>query len=122
MKYYTEERTELLEFIPAECATLLDVGCSSGFFGKQLKKDRQIEIWGVEPVKEAAEIASKNLDKVLCEFFEDTNNYPVSYFDAITFNDSLEHFPDPEKPITLAKQLLKPGGVIIASIPNFRYF
>jgi 2-polyprenyl-3-methyl-5-hydroxy-6-metoxy-1,4-benzoquinol methylase len=114
MKYYTESREELLKFIPKNAKTLLDVGCSSGLFGKRLKEHREIEVWGVEPVENIANIATKNIDKVLCEFFDAKNNYPSAYFDVITFNDSLEHFPDPAPPT--------PNGVVVASIPNFRYF
>ncbi len=121
MKYYTENRSELLKFIPDNTKTLLDIGCSSGLFGKQLKEKKEIEVWGVEPVKDVAKKASKNLDKVLCEFFEEKNDYPLNYFDVITFNDSLEHFPDPIPPLHLAKKLLNKNGIIVASIPNFRY-
>ena len=120
-KYYSNTRSEMLEFIPNDCVRLLDVGCSSGGFGRVLKERRQVEVWGVEPFAEAAQEAEKHLDKVIRSFFDDAADLPKAYFDVITFNDSLEHFPDEYAPLKLAQTLLKPDGVIVTSIPNFRY-
>jgi len=37
-------------------------------------------------------------------------------------NDVLEHLPDPWTVLRQAHGLLNPGGVVVASIPNLRYF
>lgn len=111
----------MLNFIPAGCTRILDVGCASGQFGRALKANRNIEVWGVEPIEMAAREAEENLDRVICGYFDEQANLPIAYFDAVIFNDSLEHFPDEYPPLRLAQTLLKPGGVVIVSLPNFRY-
>lgn len=121
MNYYSYPRTEVINLIPRNCTKILDIGCGSGEFGRILKQQRQIEAWGVEPVDEAAKIAEKHLDHVICGFFDESINFPLNYFDAVIFNDSLEHFQDSYSPLHLAKKLIKPDGYIIASLPNFRY-
>lgn len=122
MNYYANTRQEILELIPDHCKILLDVGCGEGNFGKLFKQQRSNAIaWGVEPVTEVVAKANKNLDRVIHGYFDENSNIPDSYFDIITFNDSLEHFPEPYTPLFLAKKLIKPDGLIITSIPNFRY-
>lgn len=120
-KYYSNTREEILDFIPAGSTRVLDVGCGGGGFGLTLKATRSVEVWGVEPVVEAAAMARTRLDHVVQGFFDPEAELPRGYFDAITFNDSLEHFPDVFPPLRLAVELLRPGGVIVVSLPNFRY-
>jgi 2-polyprenyl-3-methyl-5-hydroxy-6-metoxy-1,4-benzoquinol methylase len=120
--YYTHNREELFNFIPNNCKSILDIGCSTGEFGKLLKsKNNKLIIWGVEPVENAFKIAKRNLDHVINDYFSEKLIFNNFTFDVITFNDSLEHFPDPEPPLKLAKKLLSKNGLIIVSIPNFRY-
>jgi SAM-dependent methyltransferase len=120
--YYEQTRIELHPFVPGDARILLDVGCGAGVFGAGLKKAREIEIWGVEPVAAAAAEASKRLDRVVTGYFEPNVGVPDRHFDVVMFNDSLEHFPAPEPALVLAVRKLKPGGVVVASIPNVRYF
>lgn len=119
--YYLNPRKDMRGFIPADCRRLLDVGCGAGGFGAGLKAERKLEVWGVEPYAPAADVARRNVDNVVCSPFAAGIELPPSYFDVITFNDSLEHFPDPFPPLALAKNYLAPGGRVIASIPNVRY-
>lgn len=120
--YFQVQRHEMLEYIPQRVSTLLDVGCASGSFGKLLKAERSVEIWGIEPNERAAEIAAKTLDKVICAAFDSSLNLPKQSFDCIVFNDVLEHFVDPYSALAYCKVLLKEQGVVVASIPNVRYF
>jgi SAM-dependent methyltransferase len=39
-------------------------------------------------------------------------------FDAVTMWHSLEHVPDPVATLALARRMLRPGGVLYASVPN----
>jgi 2-polyprenyl-3-methyl-5-hydroxy-6-metoxy-1,4-benzoquinol methylase len=114
-------RSEMLEFIPSSVQKLLDVGCHTGQFGLAVKNKFDAEVWGVEPNAETAKIASRNLDKVFQGYFSEELDLPEKYFDVISFNDVLEHIPDPWAVLQLAARKLKPGGRIVISIPNFRH-
>lgn len=122
--YYHNSRAEMVSFIPKNAERILDVGCSTGGFGANLKKDnKNIEVWGIEPYQSAAGEAAKVLDKVICSTLEE--NMPALegvQFDVIVFNDVLEHLTEPGTVLRLCKQYLKVGGVVLASIPNILYF
>lgn len=120
--YYEQDRKEVVDFLPVQASVILDIGCGVGAFGAGLKAQKDIEIWGVEPVSDVAASADKVLDKVINGLFDEHASLPDAYFDAVVFNDSLEHFPDPFPPLELAKtKLKKDTGVIVASIPNVRF-
>lgn len=122
--YYYNPRVEMLSFIPKESKRLLDIGCSTGGFGANLKKvNSAIEIWGIEPYSAAAQEASKQLENVINSIFEkDMPELEGQKFDVIVFNDVLEHLVNPEKTLQDCHQYLTEGGVIVASIPNIMYF
>ncbi len=121
--YYANHRPEMLAFIPPQPGRVLDVGCGKGGFGAMLKRRLpDAEVWGVEPVLAACAEASKVLDRALHGFFDESLALAEGSFDTIVFNDSLEHFPETMPPLQLARRLLKPGGRIVASIPNIRHW
>ncbi len=119
--YFDCGRDELLPFIPRGAQRILDVGCASGLFGERLKRELQAECWGVEPAAKAAELARTRLDKVIHGFFSPDLQLPPASFDLICFNDVLEHIPEPVSTLQYARTLLRPGGRVFASLPNFRY-
>ncbi len=119
--YYSQERMEMLPFVPKGVKTVLDIGCSSGGFGKILKENLKCEVWGIEPTEAATE-ASKHLDKVFYDYFHKDLDFSNKKFDAIIFNDVLEHLIDPWESLTRCKTLLTPNGCIIASIPNVQCY
>lgn len=120
--YYTNVRTEMLQFIPENCRVILEVGCSGGLFGESLKINRKAEVWGVEPNIEAASHAAIRLDKVITgEFSTVIPDLPSGYFDCIVCNDVLEHMTDPDQTLKDCKRLLSVQGYLVSSIPNVRY-
>lgn len=122
--YYQQSRPEMLQFIPLDAKRVLDVGCSSGGFGKLLKSERAgIEVWGIEPDQTSATIASNGLDKVINGLFSsDLAEIQNKTFDCVVFNDVLEHTANPGEILEQCKHFLSPGGSVVASIPNILHF
>jgi len=119
--YYSNYRYEMMDFLPKEANTYLELGCSEGKFGKQIK-DLGKTVWGSEYVPETAEKASLLLDKVLVgDINEHCNELPDNYFDCIISNDVLEHLTYPTDTFLKLAPKLTANGYIVASIPNVRY-
>jgi SAM-dependent methyltransferase len=119
--YGHSARNEMHRFVPDTARRILEVGCNTGGFGAALKMSRGVEVWGVEPDAKAAAQAAAQLDKVIQSPFTDGIDIPNGYFDALVFNDVLEHMVDPWIALRLATEKLAAGGVVVASIPNLRH-
>jgi len=112
----------MVAFVPETARTILDIGCGAGGYGRTLKASRTaIEVWGVESNPDIAQIAAKHLDRVVIASFPGPVDVPSNSFDVVQFNDVLEHMADPWEALRQANQILKPTGVVVASIPNVRY-
>jgi SAM-dependent methyltransferase len=98
-------------------ARLLDVGCGAGDLAAVFKR-HGFDVCGVEPSAAAASHAAAGGVDVHCGVLADAPWAPAS-FDAIVFNHSLEHIPDPGEAIEQAAQLLRPGGLLAIAVPNF---
>jgi 2-polyprenyl-3-methyl-5-hydroxy-6-metoxy-1,4-benzoquinol methylase len=120
--YAGSSRHEMLRFIPSRTEKALEVGCSVGNFGALVKSELKAEVWGIEIDENACAVASARLDTVICGPFERRSELSGEKFDCVIFNDVLEHMVDPHGALTYAKELLKPRGTVVASIPNVRYF
>jgi len=124
--YFEHHREELLNFIPEGSASILDIGCGSGGFLSNF--DNKIYRVGIEPDIAAAEIARQRADLIITGEFNEKSIVEllefseVRKFDCIFFNDVLEHLYDPWSAIQLCKKILRPEGVIIASIPNILFY
>lgn len=120
--YYSNERHEMLQFLPASASKILDIGCSNGAFAARVKDQNKAEVWGIEFMPDEAEKAKQKLDKVFsgpCENFID--ELPNGYFDVIYCNDVLEHLVDPYRVLESLRSKLSEQGVLISSIPNIRF-
>lgn len=121
--YYSLSRPEIAAFVPDNIKTILDIGCGQGAFLELVKQQTGAETWGVEVVKEVAQKVKSKIDKIEIGKVEDViHNIPDGYFDCITFNDVLEHLLEPTEVLKLDRPKLAPNGILIASIPNVRYF
>ena len=119
--YFKANRYEMLAFIPENAKRILEVGCGEGAFSKGLKRENR-EMWGVEMNPTAAEKAIDVFTFVLeGDFNSIYEQLPRNHFDCIIFNDVLEHIYSPWDTIKMAKSLLSADGVLVSSIPNFRY-
>ena len=124
--YYGHPRREMEPFVPAGAASVLDVGCGAGAFAATLRAarvDRPLEIWGVELSPTAAARAGIVCDRVLGgDGVTMLRTLPDGRFDCVVMNDVLEHLADPSALLREARRVLAPGGALVASLPNVRYF
>jgi 2-polyprenyl-3-methyl-5-hydroxy-6-metoxy-1,4-benzoquinol methylase len=120
--YYSQQRPEVLGFIPPSARRILDVGCGEGGFGAQVKRKLGATVWGIELMPSIADRARERLDRVIAgDILDQLEQLPDGYFDCITFNDVLEHLIDPYRVLRAVKLKLSPSGVVVASIPNIRF-
>jgi SAM-dependent methyltransferase len=101
---------------------LLDVGCSSGYFGGYIKNQKKCKVYGIE-VSEDVKEAKKVLDGVYS--FDLEGEWPEDIYerkyDYILFGDVLEHLKDPGYALKRAKRLLNSQGRMFVSIPNIAH-
>ena len=119
--YFHNQRAEMLKYIPQNATRILEVGCGEGAFSSLLKRSDR-ELWGIEMNEDAAQKATEVCTFVLVGDFNTIyNQLPKNHFDCVIFNDVLEHIYAPWDTIKMVKSLLTQNGVLVSSIPNFRY-
>jgi 2-polyprenyl-3-methyl-5-hydroxy-6-metoxy-1,4-benzoquinol methylase len=114
--YYRYPRMDVVELLPEEITSLLDVGCGSGAFGRVVRDQWNCRVVGVELNAAAAATARQVLDEVIEGDINDLNI--EERFDVITVNDVLEHVEDPESLLGNLIELGSPDGHLVVSIPN----
>jgi len=121
--YFEYARIEILPLLPDEIGTALEIGCGTGNTLRWLKAQKQCRwVGGVELFSDAAKRAREQLDAVY-EGNVEQLDLPIEQgsLDIILCLDVLEHLLDPWSVVRRLHKLLKPGGVLIASIPNVRH-
>jgi 2-polyprenyl-3-methyl-5-hydroxy-6-metoxy-1,4-benzoquinol methylase len=121
-EYFNLARTDVLPMVPV-CQRLLDVGCGSGATSAMIKQQGICsEAVGIELFEDAATVARTRLDRVITGDIS-TMDLPFEdhSFDVILCLDVLEHTVDPWSVLRKLRRLIKPGGVLIASIPNIAF-
>lgn len=122
-EYYAGNRADIMSFVPTTIKKTLEFGCGQGNFSALIKKHFSVEAWAVELHEESAKLASQKLDRVLCmDAMKAIDELPDRYFDCIFFLDILEHLADPYTLLEKCRDKLSDQGVVIASIPNIRYY
>ncbi len=102
---------------------VLDVGCANGYLAEVLTA-RGCTVSGVEYDAAAAEEARQYLDRLVVGDLEQLDlvgELGEGQFDVVVFGDVLEHLRDPGAALRDARTLLRPGGRIVASVPNIAH-
>lgn len=122
---YIGPRNDIIKNIPDNVSKILDIGCSIGTLGKQIKQENDVEVIGIEIDKDMASEAHKSLDKVITADVEtlclDTY-FPSTYFDCVILADIIEHLKDPWNLLKNTSSILSDNGLVIACIPNIRHY
>lgn len=108
---------------------VLELGCSTGFMGEYLVKNKKCKVFGIEKNKIEAEIAKKKLNGVLVSdieekgiFFETIKLTKGEKFDVILATSVLEHLKNPDLVLKNLKKILTKDGIIIISTPNIAHW
>ena len=120
--YAAGESTALIGgFIPAG-ARVLDIGCGTGSVSRLLREHRHATVVGIEPNAERAALCRTRGIEVHTGFLTAELLATLGQFDAVVFADVLEHLADPSAMLRLVRPALKPGGVVVASMPNIAHW
>jgi len=115
---FQRDRLEIFErLIPREKRRLLDIGCGPGFFLKTAK-ERGWRVLGIEPSRQAAAHARSLGVNVVEGFFNAESAPNLGAFDVVHLNNVLEHVPNPQEVVRLARDLVPQGGLICLNVPN----
>ena len=114
--FLTNRKVNIIKrYIPLPCS-LLDVGCGNGGFLKYLDP-HLFDAHGLEPVKEAVEAANQaGLQVSQGNILKDSLS-PERY-DVVTLWHVFEHIKDPVATLNRIHAILRPGGILVMSMPN----
>lgn len=120
--YFDFERRDIEPLLPARARRVLEVGCGAGATLRWLRDSgRAAHTTGIELSADAAAVARSRVDTLLEGPLERwMPALPQEGFDLVLALDVLEHLVDPWDAARRLHGLLKPGGVLIASLPNVR--
>jgi|HubBroStandDraft_2_1064218.scaffolds.fasta_scaffold06781_4 SAM-dependent methyltransferase len=98
---------------------LLDVGCFSGLFLEHAHA-RGFSVVGVEPNRDAYLYVTRFLKFEVSHGSLKAARFPASRFSVVTFQDVIEHVPDPVSDLQESLRILRPGGLLLLTTPNVR--
>ena len=99
---------------------VLDVGCGDGVLIEYLKKEKNIDVRGLEISKDKVQnCISKGLTVIEGNAEIDLKQFPDNSFDYVVLSQTLQAFINPELVI---KELLRVGKRAIITIPNFGFW
>lgn len=122
--YYSHVREEISQLLPSRVGRILEIGCGRGETLAWIKRTKGTSFaCGIELSPDSSDAAKSKLDRVVAGNFEEIE-LPDEFesFDVVLCLDVLEHLVDPWRAVQRIEGLLAAGGILIASIPNVRYF
>ena len=124
---YENARPEIQRLVPTDARRILDLGCSSGALGAALKDRGPCEVVGIELDPVYAAEAEGRLDRVVRGDLDvlassDEALDDLGRFDCLVCGDVLEHLRDPWLVLARFARVLEPGGTVVVSVPNIRYW
>ena len=99
---------------------VLDVGCDDGTLMEFLKRNKNVDIRGIEISKKKVQTCiAKGLTVIEGNAEFDLKQFPNDSFDYVVLGQTLQAFINPE---TVIKELLRVGKKAVITIPNFGHW
>jgi 2-polyprenyl-3-methyl-5-hydroxy-6-metoxy-1,4-benzoquinol methylase len=108
---------ERLKKYTAKPGKILDIGAATGSYLSVFKKGGW-EVFGIELSDYIRDVARRVYSLSLFPDLK-TAAFPDDYFDLIIMIQVIEHISDPMDIIQNVARVLKPGGILYISTPNF---
>ena len=111
---------KIIADIIEEKTRVLDVGCDEGILMEFLKKNKNVDIRGIEISKDKVQICiAKGLTVIEGNAEFDLKQFPNDSFEYVVLGQTLQAFVNPE---IVIKELLRVGKKAIITIPNFGHW
>lgn len=120
-KYYEDRRDDVLQLVPHDTRRVLSVGCACGTTEQALVK-HGIDVVGI-PLDSiiAASAGTKGIAMLSPDFEKAAKELQGQQFDCILMMDILQQLRDPVAILRLYNGLLRDGGLLLISVPNWNY-
>ena len=114
--------SELVSLIKLE-SSILEIGCGQSKCLRFLARNNHLKeenIYGVDQSDEAIEFSKKKLPGAKLSVGDAYNLvFPDNSFDFVLLMEVIEHFDDPIAALREIYRVLKPGGKVFISFPNY---
>lgn len=117
LAYQMGRRTSRITRFQPRPGTVLDIGCATGAFLVAMR-DLGWQVQGVELSEHAAEYARQVQKLPVHTGTAESAHFAENQFDVVTMWDVLEHVIDPRQTLREVARILKPGGLLVLSLPN----
>ena len=97
---------------------VLDVGCANGKFLTSMADIGDYKLYGLDFKNTGVDFESLGID--YREGTLESIDYPENHFDAVMMDNLIEHVPDLHPFMEKLKYIVKPGGYIFGTTPNYR--
>lgn len=124
-QYFDQDEDSVTGMLPAlipHGARLLEVGCGAGAMLQFFSKVPGVVALGIEPNHDRARAAAQLGLDVQCGLLNAETASSLGTFDVVVFADVLEHLHEPGDLLVLDRGMLRPGGFVLASVPNVAHW
>lgn len=112
---------DVLDQVPVEATTILDVGCGAGDNARILKELNK-KVTGITISEEEARLAEKICDDVLLINIEDQDALILGKYDVIILSHICEHLRYPALTLNNLANNLSVNGIMIVAVPNMAFY
>lgn len=98
---------------------VIEIGCEGGYLLKKMPSAQ--EVVGLDIARNALEDARNFVKSDKIKFVcADASNIPFEdfYFDKVICSQTLEHVDNPDRVVKEMFRIVKPGGIVVISVPN----